>query len=328
MPWTELSIDASEEAVDWVGSLLSREGIAVEMQVTRGNGLADAPVGKQTLAEQTTASPTPLTLHLYLPQDRGTALVNKILDLLSPLHRIGLVSEPQIDRIQQIPLLMAQDDTSIYRIGERFVVLSPTATYQVTASEIAIRLKSSLSFGSGLHPATQLCLRLLERYITPAMQVLDLGTGSGILSVAMAKLGATVLALDNDLGAVADAQEAMERNGVTQQVTVQQGSLGQGSALGHWMGGDSIEAVPILQATARFDLIVANILARVHIALADDFRQALRSFQPQQPGILITGGFTVDQEDSVNAALTAAGFVAIDAERQEEWVVLAHQLNS
>jgi ribosomal protein L11 methyltransferase len=65
--------------------------------------------------------------------------------------------------------------------------------------------------------------------------------------------------------------------GVEQQVTVMEGSLGGGSDLGHWMGGDTSENVPKVEATERFDVIVANILARVHIALADDFSSCVAS---------------------------------------------------
>jgi ribosomal protein L11 methyltransferase len=214
----------------------------------------------------------------------------------------------------------------VHRIGERFVVLTPDAPYQSEAAdEITLRLKTTLSFGSGLHPATIVSLRLLERYIVPTMNVLDLGSGSGILSVAMAKLGANVLALDNDSTAVQATQDAVRRNGVEQQVTVMEGSLGHGSDLGHWMGGDTIDNVPEIKATATFDLIVTNILARVHIALADDFQRALRRTDAQA-GLLITAGFTADYEDEVTMALTEAGLEALDCERFNEWVALAHRL--
>ena len=98
------------------------------------------------------------------------------------------------------------------------------------------------------------------------MQVLNLGCGSGILSVALAKLGAGVLALDNDPAAVQAAKANVELNAVQQQVTVMQGSLGTGARLGHWMGWMALGEVQPIQGQAAFDLIVANILARVHIA--------------------------------------------------------------
>ena len=91
------------------------------------------------------------------------------------------------------------------------------------------------------------------------------------------------------------------------------------------MGGNSTENVPRINVTASFDLIVANILARVHIALASDLHQALRRSDTHQ-GILITSGFTTAHEDEVNTALVEAGFVAVDCEHFNEWVALAHRL--
>jgi ribosomal protein L11 methyltransferase len=214
----------------------------------------------------------------------------------------------------------------VHRIGQRFVVLSEDVAYQPeTTDTVPIRIKTSLAFGSGLHPATRLSLRLLERHMVPGMRVLDLGSGSGILSVAMAKLGAQVLALDNDSVAVEATQDAVERNGVAPQVRVMEGSLGSGSALGHWMGGEISDQISTVKAIAEFDLIMANILGRVHVALADDYRQALRQTHAQG-GKLITAGFTTDHEPEVTAALNAAGFTVIDSERFNDWVALAYQL--
>jgi ribosomal protein L11 methyltransferase len=91
------------------------------------------------------------------------------------------------------------------------------------------------------------------------------------------------------------------------------------------MGGNIIDNMPTIDATQTFDLIVTNILARVHIALADDYRHALRRTDART-GLLITAGFTADREEEVDTALVEAGFEAIDCERLNEWVALAHQL--
>jgi ribosomal protein L11 methyltransferase len=230
--------------------------------------------------------------------------------------------------VEEKPALVEGGNSLVHRIGQRFVVIGTDApTHQNVADEVTLSLGSSLSFGSGLHPATRGCLKLIERYILPNFNVLDLGSGSGILSVAMAKLGARVLALDNDPIAVQATQDTVHLNQVEEQVTVKEGSLGQGSDLGHWMGGEVLNSVPTINATGTFDLIVTNILARVHIALAPDYQRALcRS--DAQTGLLITAGFTTDYEDEVNQALIKEGFEAVDCERFNEWVVLAHRLKS
>ncbi len=192
---------------------------------------------------------------------------------------------------------------------------------------ILLRLPHRLAFGSGLHPATQLSLSLIERLVVPGVKALDLGCGSGILSIAMAKLGAHVLALDNDAGAVVAALENVRENAVESQVVVAQGSLGHGAELGHWLGWDVPTGGTAITPDGTFDLLVANILARMHLELASDYRRALRRNR-DRPGLLITAGFTVDREDDVNLALQRAGFEPHDREAHNEWVALAHRLVS
>ena len=159
----------------------------------------------------------------------------------------------------------------------------------------------------------------------PSMHVLDLGSGSGILSVAGAKLGATVLALDNDPIAVQSTQDAVYRNSVEAQVKVMAGSLGRGSELGHWMGGNTMVDVPSITSARSFDLIVANIFARIHITLIPDYQQALR-YSDANGGILIAAGFTSDYEDTITTALQDGGFEVIDCEVFNEWVAIAYKL--
>ena len=323
MSWIELSIDTTHEAVDWVSTLLATTDYT--------GGLTITPYAKpelDSLTDQAVVSPHwAFTIRLYLPYDIGVnARVEKLDHLLQPLHRTGLTTSLETAVVEE--KLASRDGTSplVHRIGQRFVVLRTDVPYPLEAADdIILRLETSLTFGSGLHPATMGCLQLLERYIVPSMNVLDLGCGSGILSVAMAKLGAQVLALDNDQMAVQATQEAVRLNQVEQQVTVWEGSLGGGSELGHWMGGITSENVPTFKSTSAFDLIVTNILARVHIALVQDYKRALRRTDAYG-GLLITAGFTSDYEDEVTNTLIDAGFEAVDCARSDEWVVLAHRL--
>lgn len=323
MSWMELSLDTTHEAVDWVCTLLAEIKDIDDVRITK---YADPNLSQPEKRDLSQSSWT-FTIRFYLDHETCSRKhVEKIVNLLLPLNRTGLATELQITVVDDKPTQDERLNPAGHRIGHRFVVLTPYTPYQAeVADEIPLRLKTTLSFGSGLHPATMLSLRLIERYIVPTMNVLDLGSGSGILSIAMAKLGATVLALDNDSTAVQATQDAVSWNAVEQQVTVMQGSLGSGSDLGHWMGGDTTENVPKVEATERFDVIVANILARVHIALAHDFHRALRR-TAAHPGLLITAGFTTDYEAEVVSSLTEAGFKTVDCERFNEWVALAYHL--
>jgi len=313
MTWMELSLDTTSEAVDWVCTLLA--GTRYEGDVKVFKYVGDP------------CSQWAFTLCLYLP-DQAHSQAQEIANVLLPLHRTGIATALQVRIVEDLaiaPTASQEIAPPIHRIGNRFVILASelaAESYSPAPPEIALRIKTSLAFGSGLHPATQLSLRLLEKHITPSMKTLDLGSGSGILSVAIAKLGAQVLAVDNDAIAVQATQDAVQRNDVASQVTVMQGSLGQGSGLGHWMGGEALCKVKAIDAIDSFDLIVANILARVHITLAPDFRRAL-----SPSGLLITAGFTTDYEEAVVTALGGEGFEAIDCERLQEWVAWMYRLN-
>src|SRR5690606_23433606 len=108
-----------------------------------------------------------------------------------------------------------------------------------------------MAFGTGTHPTTQLCLRACEWFAKPGLAMVDIGSGSGVLAIAAAKLGCyRVLALDTDPVAVRVAQENVERNGVAETVIVQQGSIES------------------LQRTARhFDLAMANLTAKIILSM-------------------------------------------------------------
>ncbi|MBD2176570.1 50S ribosomal protein L11 methyltransferase [Pseudanabaena sp. FACHB-1998] len=315
MSWIELSLDTTNEAVDWVCTLLANAIAAEDMHI----------------GEYRDRDPKwTYTIQIYLAENAQIhQRIEAIAKILTPLHRTGMTSELQTFIIDQKPEISAGSNLNnslIRRIGDRFVILSSESRdlpkYQTqNPQEILLYLQNSLAFGSGLHPATILSLRFLERHIQPNMHTLDLGSGSGILSVAMAKLGAKVLAIDNDRLAVEATQDAVERNQVTNQVTVTCGSLGSASELGHWMGGDTVaDDVPAISANGEFDLIVANIFARVHISLAHDFYQALRR---DTSAILITAGYTSDREEDLISAMGEAGLVVGDREQIDEWLAIA-----
>lgn len=318
MSWLEVSIDATHEAVDWVRTLLSSTDYTSPVTVDP----------YQHSNSQPEPSEWSLTLHFHLPHDRQSrARLDEIEQLLSPLQRTGMITAFQTIEVVEQQTPGEPSEPSAQRIGQSFVILTPDAAYEPGTDEIPLRLQKNLSFGSGLHPVTRLSLQLLERYVTPAMHTLDLGCGSGILSVAIAKLGATVLALDNDAIAIQATQDAVNRNRVESHVTVTEGSLGQGSTMGHWMGLETVEQVSTVEPSASFDLIVANILGRTHLALAPDYRAALRQTHPTS-GLLITSGFTTEYEQEIDQALTKVGFEAVDSDRIDDWVALVHQLKN
>ena len=312
MSWIELSLDTTNEAVDWVCTLLANAIAVEDMHISKYKD----PAAKWTF-----------TIQMYLPEDNQIyQRINAIASILKPLHRTEMTSELQTFVVDQQPPKIENnsENSLIRRIGDRFIILSANSSYEPSNSqEIILHLQNSLAFGSGLHPATILSLQMLERHAKPEIYALDLGSGSGILSVALAKLGANVLAIDNDRIAVVATQDAVTCNQVSSQVTVTEASLGSASQLGHWMGGDSIESVTEVKANGQFDLIVANIFARVHISLAAEFYKALRN-NSTHSGILITAGYTSDREEDVTSAMIEAGFAVCDRAQIDEWIAIAY----
>lgn len=290
MSLIELSLDATEEAIDWIRSLLATVNYTGELQIEKGE------------------SPWAFHVRFYL-SDRTK--LNQIEQALSSLYRTGMTTELETAIVEQ----KIESTAESYRIGNRFVIGSANQT-----DDIALNIQESLAFGSGFHPATILSLRLIERHITPGLEVLDLGCGSGILSVAIAKLGAKVLAIDNDAIAVEATQKAVEQNTVQDLVTVQLASLGKGSELGHWMGGDTGE-ISAIEPNENFDLIVANVFARILIRLSEDLKKAVRS-----PGRLILAGFTIEYEEELTETLGALGFELCDRLQEGDWIALAYQI--
>ncbi|MBW4524246.1 MAG: 50S ribosomal protein L11 methyltransferase [Phormidium tanganyikae FI6-MK23] len=291
----ELSLDATEEAIDWIRSLLATVNFTGDLQIEKAR------------------SPWAFQVRFYLPND-DRAKVNQIETALSSLHRTGMTTELEISIVEQ----KSEHSTAIHRAGNHFVIAN--GNYQAQPNEITLNIQESLAFGSGFHPATILSLCLIERHVTPNLEALDLGCGSGILSIAIAKLGAQVYAIDNDAVAVEATQRAIAENSVSHVVKVDRASLGKGSDLGHWMGGEVAETMSI-EPAANFDLIVANVFARILINLSEDLKKALRPM-----GRLILAGFTIEYETELNETLTPLGFELIDREQIEEWIAIVYQL--
>jgi ribosomal protein L11 methyltransferase len=183
----------------------------------------------------------------------------------------------------------------VLRISQRLVICPAWRSYRARAGQAVIRLDPGMAFGTGQHPTTLMCLLALEETVRPGVSVLDLGTGSGILALASARLGASsVLAVDNDPLAVRAARENVRLNGLEAVVRV-----GEGSVEG---------------ALGPFDVIAANISAPVIVELAGAMAKALGP-----GGVLIAGGFSEAKAAEVAAALTAAGLTMERTLSDGEW---------
>jgi ribosomal protein L11 methyltransferase len=190
-------------------------------------------------------------------------------------------------------------------ITERLTIKPTWEEYTPKEDELVIELDPGMAFGTGTHPTTSLCLKALDNAIVGGEQLIDVGTGSGVLAIGAMKLGASkVLALDLDPVAVTCAQENIELNGYEEDIEVRLSDL-----LGVLHKDESKGVTPPV------DLVVANILAEIILLFLGDVMEVLKP-----GGIYIASGIYKNKEMLVEAGLLAAGFEIIDVLRQEEWV--------
>lgn len=191
------------------------------------------------------------------------------------------------------------------RVGRRWMVLPAQHDLAVEPPLVPLRIDAGSAFGTGHHPTTQLCLMAIERHLPPGADVLDLGTGTGILAIAAAKMKAgQVLAVDSDAEAVRVARQNAAHNDVASVVRVEAGSLPEVLS-GQWH-----------RTQAR--LVVANILAHV---IVNFFEQGLA--QAVAPGgLLIVSGILHSQTPDIRARLPWHGMELIAQERLAQWSCL------
>ncbi len=184
-------------------------------------------------------------------------------------------------------------------VGE-FVIAPRWRRYRPKPGEKVITLDPGMAFGTGQHPTTRMCLLALAEHLKPGQRLLDLGTGSGILGIAGALLGAEVIALDSDPLAVEVATENIVANHVDSRVTVAEGSLGDG-----W---------PAVLPRSRFDCVVANISSATTIALAGDLIGAL-----SDGGMGIAGGIGCERLEHCRRSLEDAGARIVASRSEGDW---------
>jgi ribosomal protein L11 methyltransferase len=166
--------------------------------------------------------------------------------------------------------------------------------------KIVLHIDPKMSFGTGHHETTRLCLHLIERFLTPHMKVLDFGTGTGVLGIACVKLGAqSVYAIDNDDWAIENAQENVKRNTVQKRMAVRIGS---------------ISSVP----RHRFDLIVANIDFKTITRFIASLKSRVR-----KQGIIILSGILRSDLAELLKLFSMHGLVPIDRIHENEWTSIA-----
>ncbi|MGD2272490.1 MAG: 50S ribosomal protein L11 methyltransferase [Desulfobacterales bacterium] len=190
------------------------------------------------------------------------------------------------------------------KVAERLVVKPSWHAYEAQPGEIILEIDPGMAFGTGTHPSTRLCLNIIESYLKPNDSVLDVGTGSGILMIAAAKLGAEkVCGIDKDKFAVEIAQKNLMRNIIH-------------PARFMLICGNLTEPIG-----ERFDMVAANLLADAVIKLLHDVKRVLK-----RKGYFLCSGVIKQNQNPVIDKLKALDFEIINIYSMEGWVAIAAKL--
>lgn len=186
------------------------------------------------------------------------------------------------------------------RVGRSFIVTPSWATPELRAGDKVIVIDPEMAFGTGEHGTTRGALRFIERVVKPGDRVIDVGTGSAILAIGAAMLGAVhVIGVDNDADAILNARDNIVRNGVPD-IVLEEGFVD--------------EAYLRAAGAGAFDVVVANVLSGVLKPLLASFYSSL-----VPGGYVILGGILEEEANEMLDALAAAGFVVLGEDLENEW---------
>lgn len=299
MTWIEIAVEVNGEAAEAVAEVLAEyghQGVAIE----RLGPPLDAWENEVPPAEK-------LVVKAYMPTDEHAADKQKFLrDAIRYMNMALPIAEPTFRTIEEEDWAEAwKVHYKPLRLGKRvYIRPSWVDVDDIQPDDVVLSLDPGMAFGTGTHPSTQLCLMATEEILEgrPGLSVLDLGCGSGILSIAAILLGANhALALDTDELAVEVTKENAERNKVADRIETLQGSL-----------------ETVLHSARRFDVAQVNILAKVIIPMCEQgLGQVIRP-----GGVGIFGGMIDTQADEVEAALKSTGLEPYKRLTSADWVVI------
>ncbi|WP_050180934.1 50S ribosomal protein L11 methyltransferase [Domibacillus robiginosus] len=308
MKWSEICIETVNDAVEPISNILHEAGASgvviedrAELDKKREGGL----FGELYELNPDDYPDEGVAVKAYLPVN--SFLQETVDDITAAVQNL---SEYQIDtgKLRVSVSEVHEEDWATawkqyynpVKISEKFTIVPTWEEYEpFSTDELIIELDPGMAFGTGTHPTTVMCLQALERFVKPDHHVVDVGTGSGVLAIGAALLGATrVTALDLDEVAVSAARQNVALNHAENIVSVSKNNL-----------IDGIDDQP--------DVVVSNILAEVIISFTGDVASILRP-----GGFFIASGIIGQKKDEVRKAMTDAGLFIEETVVMEDWVCI------
>lgn len=281
MSWHELSISVPFEYVEPVSYLFERYGYGLSVETRPGEHAV---------------------LRSYLPSLSRQRLAH---------IEVGIKLAASVADLGELNIRLLDDGVdwrnswkqhfTLLRVGRNLVIKPSWIDYAAQDGEVVVDLDPGLAFGTGYHPTTYSCLEALEDLVRPGCAVLDVGTGSGILAIAAARLGAArITAVDIDGHAVRAARKNFRRTGILAQVNTDSGSIPGAATRGR-----------------TYDIAVANISARGISLVAPAIPELLAA-----DGVFIASGIIVEQHDTAAAAIAGAGLAIGEIRQKEDWLTI------
>lgn len=305
MKWCEISMQTSHEAVELIAEIfrdLGASGVIIEDPelvndyITSGKwDYTDIPIAKETEVVVEKA---------YLPVNGELeGRIQTLQQEIKALESRGVNTAPAVLTTAELQDEDWSDTWKQYfhteKPGERVVIKPTWEEYAPKDDEVVIELDPGAAFGTGTHATTSMCIRQLEKLVKPGMTVFDVGTGSGILSIISAKLGAkNIQAVDYDDSVLKIVEENLEQNNVQDIISVAQSDLMQ-------------------NVHGKAELVIANIIADIIIRLFDQLDEHL-----EQGGTLLTSGIIEDRIEDVLAAAEKHGYGVVERLENKGWACI------
>ena len=321
MEWTEVNIYTTTEGIELVCSKLTDIGV-------KGFAIRDAEDFKEFLENKNgqwdyidkdllglTDCETCITV--YIPSnDQGAEMLTAIKSMLSEMRAND--TEKLYGRLEAELTSIREEDWANnwkqyfkpFKVGEKLVIKPSWEDYDNADNRVILEIEPASSFGTGKHHTTRLCLELLEKNLNKGDNLLDMGCGSGILSIGAMLLGAgSAVCVDIEENAAATALENAEKNHISSDVYK--------TYYGNILSDEKLAS----EIDRKYDIITANIVADVIIEMKDYFVRYLK-----KGGILIISGIIEERMDEVIAAVESAGFSNPEPYVKEGWAAVKFTL--
>ena len=301
--WIEITIHTTNEASEIVESILldyGSTGVAIEDPTTLEENLHD-DFGTIVELSPTDFPDVGVIVKGYINElnfDDGTFTRFKgELEQLGQNINIGEFFKIETTTIKDSDWENSwKDYFDILNIGEKFVIVPTWREYENEENKYVINIDPGMAFGTGGHETTSLCIKNLEKYVKPYDDIIDVGCGSGILSIAASYLtDGEIKAVDLDKLAVDVSRENFALNNLENRIAVEEASL-------------------LTKETKKYNIIVANILAHIIELMLDDAYKLL-----EDGGYYITSGIIKDKKDELLEKMLERGFKLVEETSDNEW---------